>query len=355
VDDLDLLAVMLRIQSHSGQELKLARFLVDELNERGFESHIDSAGNAVGEMGDPSTGPTIMLLGHMDTVPGDIHVRREGNLLYGRGACDAKGPLATFIAAASRFKGPGRVVVVGAVEEEAATSKGARVIANTYMPDCAVIGEPSSWDRVTVGYKGRLLAHYTVSRESAHTAHDQQNASETAVAFWQQVTEAITRVNADRPAGAFERLSPSLRMMSSASDGMRDIASLSLGFRLPPGFSADEWRAELVDLASDAYIEFSAYEPAVRVPKNTPVARAFLRGIRAQGGSPRFVVKTGTSDLNVVSEKWSCPMLAYGPGDSLLDHTPHEHINIHEYQSAIDVLTMVLEELPNALASGRAS
>ena len=349
MDNLELLSVMLRIQSLSGQEVKLARFLVDELHERGFRSYIDSAGNAVGEIGDAATGPTIMLLGHMDTVPGDIHVRREGDLLYGRGACDAKGPLATFIAAASRFEGPGRVVVVGAVEEEAATSKGARVIANTFSPDCAVIGEPSSWDRITVGYKGRLLASYTVSRESAHTAHDQQNASETAVAFWQTVMDASAKANANRPAGAFERLSPSLRMMSSASDGMRDIASLSLGFRLPPGFSADAWRAELIELAIGAYVEFSAYEPAVRVPKNTPVARAFLHSIRAHGGNPRFVVKTGTSDLNVVSEKWGCPMLAYGPGDSLLDHTPHEHINIHEYQSAIDVLTMVLEDMPRSL------
>jgi LysW-gamma-L-lysine carboxypeptidase len=135
---------------------------------------------------------------------------------------------------------------------------------------------------------------------------------------------------------------------------MRDIATLNLAFRLPPGFSADAWRAELVDLGTGGYVEFSAYEPAVRVPKNTPVARAFLHSIRANGGAPRFVVKTGTSDLNVVSEEWNCPMLAYGPGDSLLDHTPHEHINIHEYQSAIDVVTMVLEELPKALTANSA-
>jgi LysW-gamma-L-lysine carboxypeptidase len=235
------------------------------------------------------------------------------------------------------------------VEEEAATSKGARVAANSFAPDCAIIGEPSSWDRITVGYKGRLLAHYTVSRETAHTAHDLQNASEAAVTFWQAVITASDKVNENRPPNAFDRLSPAIRSMSSASDGMRDIASLSLGFRLPPEFSADDWREELLELAGDAHMQFSAYEPAVRVPKTTPVARAFIRSIRQHGGNPRFVVKTGTSDLNVVSEKWDCPMLAYGPGDSLLDHTPHEHINIHEYQSAIDVLTTVLGELSGAL------
>ena len=66
----------------------------------------------------------IVLLGHMDTVPGDIPVRQEDGKLYGRGSVDAKGPLATFIVAASRASLPPgtRLVVVGAVEEEAATS-----------------------------------------------------------------------------------------------------------------------------------------------------------------------------------------------------------------------------------------
>jgi [amino group carrier protein]-lysine/ornithine hydrolase len=345
VDDLELLTSMLRIQSLSGQEGALAHFLVDQFRERGFRGYVDAAGNAIGERGDASRGPTIVLLGHMDTVPGDIHVRREDDRLYGRGAVDAKGPLAAFIAAASTFDGPGRVIVIGAVEEEVATSKGARVAASAFAPDCAIIGEPSAWDRITVGYKGRLLAGYTVSRETAHTASGQQNACEAAVEFWQAVMDATTEANADRPPGAFERLSPSLRAMSSAGDGMRDIATMQLGFRLPPGFSADQWRATVIRLAGDAHVEYSSYEPAVRVPKNTTVARAFIRAIRAAGGDPRFVVKTGTSDLNVVSERWNCPMLAYGPGDSLLDHTPREHIDVREYQSAIKVLRTVLAEL----------
>ncbi len=352
MDDVDLLTSMLRIQSLSGQEGALARFLADELAARGFRSSIDAAGNAVGERGDAASGPTLVLLGHMDTVPGDIHVRREGDLLFGRGAVDAKGPLAAFVAAATTFNGPGRVIVIGAVEEESATSKGARAAASSFAPDFAIIGEPSAWDRVTVGYKGRLLARYSVSRESAHTASGQQNACEAAVDFWHAVLAATAVANADRPAGVFDRLSPSLRAMSSAGDGMRDIATMQLGFRLPPGFSADAWRETVIRLAGDAHVEYAAYEPAVRVPKNTPVARAFIRAIRAAGGDPRFVVKTGTSDLNVVSERWNCPMLAYGPGDSLLDHTPREHITIREYQSAIVVLTSVLHELG---AMGRAA
>jgi LysW-gamma-L-lysine carboxypeptidase len=55
------------------------------------------------------------------------------------------------------------------------------------------------------------------------------------------------------------------------------------------------------------------------------------------------VVKTGTSDMNVVARAWpDMPILAYGPGDSSLDHTPQEHIELWEYFRSIQVLTQVL-------------
>jgi len=82
-----------------------------------------------------------------------------------------------------------------------------------------------------------------------------------------------------------------------------------------------------------------------RANKNTPLVRSFLSSIRKKGGQPGFLVKTGTSDMNVVGPAWNCPILAYGPGDSNLDHTPNEYIEIQEYLVAVNVLTMTLEQL----------
>src|SRR5438552_14147626 len=96
---------------------------------RGLRAWVDEAGNAVGEIGN---GPiAVMLLGHIDTVSGFIPVTEREGILYGRGSVDAKGPLATFVAATARLVGDPliankRIVVVGAVEEEVASSKGAR-------------------------------------------------------------------------------------------------------------------------------------------------------------------------------------------------------------------------------------
>jgi LysW-gamma-L-lysine carboxypeptidase len=67
-----------------------------------------------------------------------------------------------------------------------------------------------------------------------------------------------------------------------------------------------------------------------------------LATIREAGGNPRFAVKTGTSDMNVVGPIWRCPIVAYGAGDSALDHTPDEHIPVADYLGAIQVLRQVV-------------
>jgi LysW-gamma-L-lysine carboxypeptidase len=49
--------------------------------------------------------------------------------------------------------------------------------------------------------------------------------------------------------------------------------------------------------------------------------------------------------MNVVGPRWQCPMVAYGPGDSALDHTPDEHVVIDEYRRAIGILADALQRL----------
>jgi LysW-gamma-L-lysine carboxypeptidase len=104
-------------------------------------------------------------------------------------------------------------------------------------------------------------------------------------------------------------------------------------------------RAHLRALAGDADVQFAGDEPAYRAPKNTALVRAFLASLRAHGASPAFRLKTGTSDMNIVGPVWNCPILAYGPGDSGLDHTPHEHVSLVEFGRAIAVLQDALARL----------
>lgn len=344
LDPVDVLGRMLEIESCSGHESALAAFLVDWMRSAGFEAAIDGAGNAVGvRSGPPATVEhELILLGHMDTVPGWIRVRREGDALFGRGAVDAKGPLAAFLCAAARADlAPGaRVVVIGAVEEEA-TSRGARYLVDRFRPDAVVIGEPSSWDAVTLGYKGRLLADYTFERHVGHTAGPDGGVAESAVAWWNRISALADEFNCDR-GRQFDRLMASLRHIATASDGLVERVDATAAFRLPPRFDVEGFESRLRAFDTSAAIRFRGREAAFESPRSTPLAAPFLRAIRDAGGQPRFKVKTGTSDMNVVGPAWQCPIVAYGPGDSSLDHTPNEHISLDEYARAIDVLESVI-------------
>ena len=84
---------------------------------------------------------------------------------------------------------------------------------------------------------------------------------------------------------------------------------------------------------------------AYRGEKNTPLVRSFLKAVRETGGKPGFVVKTGTADMNIVGPAWKCPVVAYGPGDSSLDHTPNEHLFLDEYNKTVQVLAKTLTDI----------
>src|SRR6185436_18163467 len=94
---------MLSIPSPSGQEAALAEFLRNATRELGLESMVDDVGNLVAVTG-TGRGPTILMLSHLDTVDDPMPARRLDDRVVGRGAVDAKGPLAAMVLAAAARK-----------------------------------------------------------------------------------------------------------------------------------------------------------------------------------------------------------------------------------------------------------
>jgi LysW-gamma-L-lysine carboxypeptidase len=347
MDEVTFLERLLSIPSPTGEEDAVAAYLVEQMAGLGFEAHRDEAGNAVGTIGYPKAGREIVLLGHMDTVPGHIPVRREDGRLYGRGAVDAKGPLAALVLAAARSAeklGSARVTAIGAVEEEG-NARGARHMADTRPPPwCAIIGEPSGWEGITLGYKGVLSLEYELVQPTRHSAGKEPTAAERAVGFWNKFVAHAEAVN-NGESGRFHTLDPALRALNTSSDGLSDGATMQIVTRIPEGVEIPDLKEKLDGWRNGAELRFHSCDPPVRSEKNSPLVRALLRGIRAGGGKPRFKLKTGTSDMNVVGPAWGCPIVAYGPGDSSLDHTPQEYIEIEEYRRGIEVLARALEIL----------
>lgn len=349
LDAAELLRRAVATPSPSGEEGAVARLLVEAMTTFADEAFVDGVGNAVGRWGH---GPlTVTVLGHIDTVPGRVPVREEGGALYGRGSVDAKGSFCAAVSAASGLDGEVgerlSLRLIGAVEEEAPSSKGARHAVRTYeRPDLVIIGEPSGWDAYTLGYKGRLVVRLEASRPNAHSSRDEPTAPELAVAAFEAVRSFVEADN-EGVEGRFDALQLSLQDLESDNDGLTQRAAATLGFRLPPRWAPVELEARLGALVLPAGVRlgFHGGEVAYRGPRDSPLARAFRVAIRSTGGRPRAKVKTGTSDMNVVAPHWDVPMVAYGPGDAALDHTPDEHLDLVEYQKAVDVLRRVLAGL----------
>lgn len=346
-DDVDLLREMVSIPSPTGETDGIRDFLVDSAGRMGLHASVDGAGNVRLTTGTDG-GRHVLFLCHMDTVPGALEARLAEGFLHGRGSVDAKGCLASALVAASAFAGTdrGRVTVV-AVPDEEGPSMGVRELVRGPPPDFIVVGEPSGWEGITIGYKGVVRLRYASRTGKVHAGMESGSSAEEAIAFWQSLKAYCQGQNAeDSPTGAFGSVSPTLEGINTFDDGLELRTEMVLDVRLPPGFDTQRLHEHLESSRGGAEVEMTEETPPVLVPKNNELVRAMLASIRDQGGEPRFKKKTGTSDMNVAASAWEgVPIVAYGPGDSRFDHTPEERLDLAEYGKAIAVLKATIHRL----------
>ncbi|WP_017577878.1 M20/M25/M40 family metallo-hydrolase [Nocardiopsis kunsanensis] len=336
-DDLRLLTRAASIPSVSGDEHELAVYLRTWCHGRGIDAHIDGAGNLVAERGRGER--ALMLLGHMDTVPHHWPVHWQGEELSGRGTVDAKGSLACFleVLASARVPEGTRLTVVGAVEEEISTSRGAFHVRDHQRADAVVIGEPSGSRTLTLGYFGLFKLGVTVTVPAGHSAGaDALSAPDKLISTLSELREAVL-------AQAPDALSAIIDVGNSsglASHSARGV----LNFRVPPGADIETLLKTVVDHTPDGVdVQVLRSTPGRSGGRTSPPAKAFGRSFAHLGIRPRHVVKKGTSDMNTLATTWDgVPMVAFGPGDSSLDHTDTERIGADEYRRAREVLSLAV-------------
>ena len=347
----------LKIYTPSLREKSLADFLESVCDDLGFSDiHTDDVGNIIAKKGSGS--PKILLCGHMDTVPGRIRVRKEGDYLFGRGSSDAKGPLlALLFAAASAQEKTGTVIFVGAVDEEG-NATGIKSLTNDKPDvDYAIFGEPSGTKQITIGYKGRIAINLKINVEdSAHASAPwlAKNAIHESSLFVNEIKNALESGQENKKKGMMLTATLTEIKGGLSHNVTPKECNSTIDIRIPVDMNCklveEKISKTVQEIARKQQVEafysiIDETEP-FEAEHNSPLVRALTLGILdVEKNRPTLIRKTGTGDMNVIGNQLSIPVVTYGPGDPHAAHTIDEKISIDEYLRGIEVLKRTIQHL----------
>jgi len=352
-----MLEKALRLYTPSLSEKPMAEFLADKCDDLGFEDiRIDEVGNLIAKKGSGS--PRILLCGHMDTVPGKIKVRKEGDYLYGRGSSDAKAPLMAMLFAAATIQNyNGTITFVGAVDEEGNATGIKNLVKQDLDIDYAVFGEPSGIKHVTIAYKGRLAINLRINvKDSAHASAPwlAKNAIEESAMFTRELKEELEKGQEEKKKGMMLTATLTEIKGGTSHNVTPKECDATFDIRIPVDMNCKTVEEKISKIVDDIakkrdveafYSILDETEP-FEAPHNSPLVRAFTLGvIDVEHTRPMLIRKTGTGDMNVIGNQLKIPVVTYGPGDPHASHTVDEKVSIDEYLRGIEVLKKMLHHL----------
>jgi len=352
-----MLEKALRLYTPSLGEKPMADFLADKCDDLSFDDiRIDEVGNLIATKG--SGLPRILLCGHMDTVPGKIKVRKEGDWLYGRGASDAKAPLmAMLFAAASIQNNSGTVIFVGAVDEEGNATGIKNLVKSKLDIDYAVFGEPSGIKQVTIAYKGRIAINLKINvGNSSHASAPwlSKNAIEESLIFTTELKKVLESGQENKKKGMLLTATVTEINGGTSHNVTPKECDVIMDIRIPVDMNCkmiEEKISTLVQEISkkrkvEAFHSILDETEPFEAPHNSPLVRAFTLGVMdVEHSRPTLIRKTGTGDMNVIGNQLNIPVVTYGPGDPHASHTIDEKVSIDEYLRGIEVLKKTLQHL----------
>lgn len=281
--------------------------------------------------------PVVTLSTHIDTVPPFIPSREDDEFIWGRGACDTKGIIASMLTATERLleagvRDIGLLFVVGE-ERNSAGAWHASEHRDQYPAGSRYIinGEPTS-NQLALGSKGALRFELNATGKMAHSAYPELGDS--AIVKLLDALEAIRKI--ELPVD--DILGPSTLNIGTIHGGRA------------PNVIPDEARAEIfIRLVCDSTSTREAIAKAVAGMPGIELTQVLeLPAIRltAVPGIPTTVVAY-TTDIPAFGESWGQPLL-FGPGTIHVAHTLEERVAKQELLDAVELYQKIVRQLQNS-------
>jgi succinyl-diaminopimelate desuccinylase len=356
-----LTAHLVSIRSYPGEETQAQRAVAAWLREHGLTPEIQETRgdrpNVIARVVN-GTGPTLLLNGHIDTV---LAVEgwerdpwqgwRDGDRLYGLGACDMKsGLVAAMLATRALAQQPdlwqGTVIFSSVVDEEA-YSLGAHALIDSGLEADACIVTESNWEAPCLGSAGKMLVQADVIGKATHASWPQAgiNAAVEAARFVARLEEL--------PIGTHPKLSGSQSVLSLLSGSEQYVitvpehARILINRHIVPGESRDhvldQMRALVAELDSPATFELTVadpYYPSWEIAEDHPLVERFTLAYTAEAGHEPPYGYRGFGDANLFSGELGIPTIQFGAFGGNF-HEANEWVSIPSIASAARVLIRV--------------
>jgi len=328
--------------------------LVETVAEAGHDASVDDAGNTLAVREGDADGPHVVLNTHVDTVPPHVPPQRDGDVLRGRGSCDAKGPLAALLAAFVSVEPERGRVTLAVTPDEETNSTGAAALA--LDADAYVVGEPTGLEACTAA-RGRFQATVTLSGVAAHAAQAASGVS--AIRAAADALCGLDDFDAERgPAPHPDLGGPAITATTieggEATNQVPAECAFVVDRRSVPPETADGFFAALrehVRAAVPAAVGVDVTPAARTTPFleawDTPADSAVVEALCGAGASGPRPFGAATEASYFAAE---APTVVFGPGDladeqGAVAHAEREYVRLPDVERAGRIVTDALCDL----------
>ncbi len=376
---LTLTRELIRIESHSdapGREAQIGIFLVDWFKNHGIDAVrqpvVDDRANVIARLpgGD---GPSLMLCGHLDTMPPGLmkdafNPTVDGSgpnaALHGRGACDMKGAVAAMACTLAAIKKSGLplkgdLIFAGTVDEEAGAIGAKHLVDEGIVTTCAIVGEPTAL-QIGVAHKGAHFIRVVVHGRGAHGSCPEKGinavtyASRIAVALEEELRSQLAKRTSPllgRSTVSVGRISGGTKPNIVAETCELDIDRRTLPDEANPVEEIRALVAEICDEVEDLTYTVSEmpatavvpHRPLVTSPEAT-LAKAVAQACRNLSLDDQPIGVTYWTDGGVLAAA-GIETVILGPGDIALAHGPNEAVPIGELGKVAQLYANVTSHL----------
>ena len=396
---IDLTKDLIRIPSHTGvktQEKEVAEYMLQFFKKHNIQAHLqhveNERSNVIAFIKGKKTpdGKSLMLNGHIDTEhPDDMNEAlfgaemtnpdifdgelKEGSI-WGRGAVDMKGPVASMMMTLVVLKRAqqdldGDIVFSGVVGEETDSKGMEHLIAcedclkqHDISLDGAVVGEPTDFKYVA-SHRGLVWLDIKIKGKGAHSGkpHMGVNAIEKAVEYLNKVKEELYPKLKERQ---HDFMGTSVMNIGTIKGGtgqstVAEEAVINLDRRYVEGETLQSVIQEYQDIADEMKrndptfdIEISRTPSSVSVlphpPLNTGLDESIVVAVKEAiedviGYEPELKTEYGWTDGALISKYMKVPTVVVGPGDIALAHTSEERIGINDLVRGVELYTQIAD------------